>query len=104
MKEIMDKLNAKKPRPPKILYQKELDKTSWKLRLTGSWKQALINRKNGLLEMSKKVFEKRKIQESKQYRAISWLSKLAKAAAYLAMASAVLTVAGPMLAMNYISE
>lgn len=56
-----------------------------------------------MLAMSKVVDAKRKLKESQQYRAISWLSKLGKWVAYLALAIVVLTMAAPMIAMNYIS-
>lgn len=54
--------------------------------------------------MSKKVHEKNKVKESKQYRAVSWLKVLSKWAMYLVFAAVVLSIAGPMIAMNYISN
>ena len=54
--------------------------------------------------MAKKIHEKRKLQESQQYRAISWAKVLAKWAFYLGLAVMAFTFVGPMVAMNYISS
>ena len=54
--------------------------------------------------MAKKIHEKKKLQESQQYRAISWAKVLAKWSFYLGLAVLVFTMVGPMVAMNYISS
>ena len=96
-------MNAKKPKPPQIFFVKELDKTSWKLVIFGSWKYALEQRKQGMLNTSKMINEKQKAKDKQQYRAISWLSKLGKWVAYLTVALTVFSLVAPAIAMNYIS-
>ena len=54
--------------------------------------------------MSKMIFEKQKLKDKSQYRAISWLSKLGKFIGYLSLALAILSFVTPMIAMNYISN
>jgi hypothetical protein len=54
--------------------------------------------------LAKKLHEKSKLQESQQYRAISWAKVLAKWAFYLGLAVMAFTFIGPMVAMNYISS
>ena len=99
---IMDRLGSKRPKPPAIVYMKELKNTSWRLVIQGAWKYALDLRKQGMVEMSKQVWEKEKIKEKKQYRAISWLTKGGKCMGYLALATFLFTIIAPAVAMNYI--
>jgi hypothetical protein len=81
-----------------------MEKTSWKLILQNAWRQTIEHRKKGMVEMSRKIDQKEKQKEKQQNRAISWLSKIGKWLGYSAVAFAVLSIAGPLVAINYISS
>ena len=81
---------------------KELKDSSFAKSIEGSYRYALEVRKDGHLERLKKFFQREKDRAAKKGRARNLFGKIWKCVGYLIVIIGILTVIGPMIAMNYI--